>query len=76
MESWNTKVSFRDLVLFCKGGKTRAQIAKEFDLTRSESWSAVKYISSFSDEIKVDKKKGQTKKAFIFTCVSTIVKKK
>lgn len=71
MESWGKKISFDKLVNFCKGGKTRAQIAKEFDLTKSESWSAVKYISSFKDEIKVDTKKGITRKAYIFTCVVT-----
>lgn len=71
MESWDKKVSFKKLVSFCDGGKTRAQIAKEFDLTRSESWSAVKYISSFKDEIRVDTKKGITRKAYIFTRIST-----
>jgi len=71
VESWGKRVKFDELVAFCKDGKTRSDIAEQFGLSRSESWSAVKYISSFKDEIKVVKKKGQTRKAFIFICVNS-----
>lgn len=71
MGNWDNKVKIDKLIEFCRGGKTRAQIANEFGLTKCESWSAVKYISSFKADIRVDKKKGQTKKAFIFTCISS-----
>jgi uncharacterized protein (DUF433 family) len=67
--SWDRKVSVDELIKFCKNGKTRSEIAEEFGLTKSESWSATKYLEYFKDEIEVKKRKGLTRKAYIFVAI-------
>lgn len=78
MGNWDNKVSVNTLLLFCENGKTREEISEKFGLTPAESWSATKYLSKIPSDIIVQKKYGQTKRAYLFitrqSCLKEIKK--
>jgi hypothetical protein len=66
MGNWDNKASVNEILIFCETGKTREQIAEQFNLTPAESWSAAKYLSKIPSDIIVQKKYGQTHRAHLF----------
>jgi len=74
MGGWDRKVSVDELLLFCEEGKTREQIAINYGLTPAESWSATKYLLKLRHDIVVQKNKGRTHRAFIFTTYANTIK--
>lgn len=75
MGGWTDKVSVNELLVFCEFGKTREEISQKYGLTPAESWSATKFLSKLTSDIIVEKNKGRTHRAFIFTTRKSIIKR-
>ena len=62
---WN-KVSVNVILLFCEEWRSREEIKEKFDMSATESWHCVRWLSKLRHEVIIEKRVGLTGRKYMY----------